>query len=494
MVQKFNGDRSGSFAMYAGAAVTMIAVTIVLQKKRTADSTAKLRCSGTDYESLIGNTPLIHLKKLSAHLSKKKKSHKGDGDKRIQNATNIYVKMESMNPGGTGKDRAALFMLRDAEKRGLLPPPITSTSSTSIEDESKYRIGNRKQAEERNLHINDDAEMSDTKNSASPDVSSTINVAIKRSKTGGIVVEGTSGSTGISLATLAAQRGHSTIIVMPDDQAQEKMTILRCLGAVLHVVPTAAISNPNHYVNVARKIAKEINDKSSERSIKCRGKMIQAAFMNQFENEANYNAHISTTGPEIWRQTRGKIDTFCMSSGTGGTISGVGQYLKDRCGSDGCKIVLIDPPGSALFNKIKYNIAYASEQMERGLLRHRYDTIAEGIGLDRVTRNFALGTDNNVMDDAVRVTDQEAVDMAHWLLKEEGLFVGSSSAMNVCGAIKVALSSPSSSCIVTVICDGGQRHLTRFWNKEFIKNWGLFWPEDDKDAWINRLPMDIIVP
>ncbi len=183
-----------------------------------------------------------------------------------------------------------------------------------------------------------------------------------------------------------------------------------------------------------------------------------------------------------------------LSFSSTGTISGVGQYLKEN---KECTIVLVDPPGSALYNKVKYNIAFTNEQKERALLRHRYDTIAEGIGLDRVTHNFALGVDNGIIDDAVQVSDQNAVDMAHWLLKEEGLFVGSSSAMNVIGAVRAALSlgiddSEKSNqghgrCVVTVICDGGQRHLTRFWSREFIKKWKLEWPGDDEIAWQRRI-------
>lgn len=434
--------------------VAVASTVAILYQRARRRKRSKLQSN--NYESLIGETPLVHLEKLSSIL--------GEGK-------NIYVKMESMNPGGTGKDRAALFMLRDAEKRGLLPPPLSKACKDG-EDLHKTKSQPFKGG---NKNADDDP------------ILSTIDIAVQRSKTGGIVVEGTSGSTGISLATLAAQRGHSTIIVMPDDQAKEKQTILRCLGAVLHVVPTAAISNPNQYVNVARKIAEEINRRYAEDPNSC----VKASFMNQFENEANYNAHITTTGPEIWRQTDHKVDAFCMSSGTGGTISGVGRYLKDRCHRHGrdCKIVLIDPPGSALLNKVKFNIAYASEQKERGLRRHRYDTIAEGIGLDRITHNFALGTDNAVLDDAIRVSDQEAVDMAHWLLKEEGLFVGSSSAMNVFGSVKVATESMGpGSCVVTVVCDGGQRHLTRFWNRDFVKEWGLEWPEDNVDKWMSRLP------
>jgi len=406
-----------------------------------------------NYESLIGNTPLLYLKKLSSLV--------GGGKK-------IYVKLESSNPGGTGKDRAALFMLQNAEEKGYLPPPQSQGNIEYTSIESKILKSQQASLDENDMLL------------------SSIFSAIQRSSTGGIIVEGTSGSTGISLSTLAAQRGHSIIIVMPDDQSKEKQTILKCLGAVLHVVPTASISNPNHYVNIAQKIARIINDDFGSYGVK-------ASFMNQFENEANFLAHYTTTGPEIWQQTNGNIHAFCMSSGTGGTISGVGKYLKERSklrNSD-CNVCLIDPPGSSLYNKVKYNVAFASEQSERGLLRHRYDTIAEGIGLDRVTHNFSLGVEYGVFNDAVRVTDQEAVDFAHWLLKEEGLFVGSSSAMNVIGAVRVAMEMDVNSSVVTVICDGGQRHLTRFWNRDFVLGWGLQWPEDDIIAWRSRLPLPL---
>jgi len=267
---------------------------------------------------------------------------------------------------------------------------------------------------------------------------------------------------------------------------------------------------------VARRIAEDINGGGWKGKVggdgDCtvdaigNGRPICAAFMNQFENESNYRAHVETTGPEIWKQTEHKIDAFCMSSGTGATLSGTGRYLKDRSISAmttgdsrhrrPCQIILVDPPGSVLYNKVKFNVAYASEQRERSLLRHRYDTIAEGIGLDRITHNFALGVEAGVVDDAVRISDQMAVDMAHWLLRYEDLFIGSSSAMNVFGAVVVALGDESlldvkvgpGACIVTVICDGGQRHLTRFWNRDFVRGWGLQWPGDDHAAWMERLP------
>ena len=356
-------------------------------RRRQEDDRTK-RCAG--YEALIGNTPLVKLEKLSKILKR-----------------NVYVKMEHMNPGGTGKDRAALAMIDQAERRNLLP-----------------RGG------------------------------------------GGIVVEGTSGSTGIALAALCNTRGHECVIVMPDDQAVEKQQLLRYLGAKVEVVPTASISNPKHYVNMARRYAKR----------ECDGGKF-AFFTDQFENEANMLAHYTTTGPEIWEQTCHEVDCFVMSSGTGGTISGVGMYLKEQKRS--IKVVLVDPPGSCLYNKVKHGVAYTSEQRERSLRRHRYDTIAEGIGLDRVTHNFSIGLNCDTIDDAIFIEDQEAVDMAHWLLKEEGFFVGSSSAMNLVGAVKISQQLPENSTIVTVFCDSGQRHVSRFWSEKFIEERNLQWPHGD---------------
>mmetsp|Transcript_28254 Transcript_28254/g.50069 ORF Transcript_28254/g.50069 Transcript_28254/m.50069 type:complete len:181 (+) Transcript_28254:3-545(+) len=162
-----------------------------------------------------------------------------------------------------------------------------------------------------------------------------------------------------------------------------------------------------------------------------------------------------------------------MSSGTGGTVAGVGTFLKQV--NPNVLTVLVDPPGSSLYHKIEHGVAYAVEQQERTLRKHRYDTLAEGIGLDRVTHNFSLGLD--CIDRAIRVTDQEAVDMAHWILRTEGLWIGSSSAMNLVGAIRTALDLPEGSHVVTMICDGGQRHATRFWDPSFIQEWGLQWPD-----------------
>jgi len=408
--------RNGIPVLTLGVVASSVVVAAVLcfRKKRLQRSNSH----SSAYEGLIGNTPMAQLTTLSRLIGRM-----------------LYVKMENLNPGGTGKDRAALGMIRAAEEAGALPSPNKSTSTIMDPSPSKDPL--------------DDS----------------ILEAMKTSRTGGLVVEGTSGSTGIALATLCASRGHACLVAMPDDQAIEKQTILKTLGAVVHVVPNAAISNPNHYVNTARRLA--------ERARHVYG--IQAVFVDQFENEANFAIHFQKTGPEIWKQCP-NLTAFVMSSGTGGTIAGVGKYLKSRAAH--VQIVLVDPPGSALYHKIQNGVAYTIQQSERSLKRHRYDTLAEGIGLDRVTHNLAMGIEH--IDSAVRVTDQEAVDMAHWLLKTEGLWIGSSSAMNVVGAVRTALDLPEGSKVVTLICDGGQRHVTRFWNRDFCRSWGLQWPGDEE--------------
>lgn len=393
------------------------------------------------HEQLIeGGTPLVKLQRVSRMLGR-----------------SIYVKMESLNPGGTGKDRAALSMIREAEQQGQLPLPVWEHGSHhgkgSIDDLILYKQDPNKNLSDMEIQLDHMVVQAMTQKSA---------------RSGGLVVEGTSGSTGIALATLCAARGHACLVVLPDDQAAEKRTILRSLGAVVHVVPTAAISNPYHYVNLARKAAIMAQEQHG----------IEAAFINQFENCANFEIHYRQTGPEIWRQMRqnGQIlDAFVMSSGTGGTIAGCGTYLKEQ--NNNIEIVLVDPLGSSLYNKVEHGVAYASQQQERGLQKHRYDTVAEGIGLDRVTENFALGLD--CIDRSICVSDQEAVDMAHWILHTEGLWMGSSSAMNLVGAIRTALDLPEGACVATIMCDGGQRHATRFWDPTFVRNWGLQWPDGD---------------
>ena len=397
------------------------------------------------YEQLIAKgTPLVRLHRISKLVDR-----------------NVYVKMESLNPGGTGKDRAALSMIQNAEAKGLLPPPQSTTSDLFLTPS----VGDNQQGTTRQSNNNNN---NNNNNACDSQLKEMIQRAIQTSRTGGLVVEGTSGSTGIALATLSAARGHACLVILPDDQAVEKQAILRSLGAVVYEVPTAAISNPNHYVNLARKAAKMANEILE-------GAAAAAFFVDQFENASNYEVHYQQTGPEIWSQLCGRVDAFVMSSGTGGTIAGVGTYLKEK--NHDVNIVLVDPPGSALHHKVEHGVAYAPEQRERTLRKHRYDTLAEGIGLDRVTHNFSLGLDS--IDSAIRVTDQEAVDMAHFLLQTEGLWVGSSSAMNVVGAIRTALELPPESNVVTIVCDGGQRHATRFWSPKFVQEWGLKWPGSD---------------
>jgi cysteine synthase len=389
------------------------------------------------YEKLIGGTPMVKLDFLSLRIGR-----------------SIHVKMESMNPGGTGKDRAAQCMIQHAEATGQLPSPMLGPN----QNQSRFQC----QVQVTKDTLEEEAKIDDGSSLSASSLLHLINVAMKRSHSGGLVIEGTSGSTGISLATLCAARGHACLVVLPDDQAPEKKRILQGLGATVRIVPTASISNPNHYVNVAKTLASMARDQG-----------IAAVFIDQFENLANFKVHYEHTGPEIFESCP-QLDAFCMSSGTGGTIAGVAKYLKERKPS--VRIVLVDPPGSALYHAVQHGIAYAPQQQERALKRHRYDTIAEGIGLDRLTTNFNQGM--VYMDESIRVSDQEAVDMAHYLLQTEGLWVGSSSAMNVVGAVRAARAYPPGSSVVTVICDAGQRHVARFWNKDFIADWGLIWPQD----------------
>jgi len=408
----------------------------------------------TAHEQLIeAGTPLIELKRVTKLIGR-----------------SVYVKMESMNPGGTGKDRAALNMIRMAEKEGKLPP------ATVV-------VNNR---EEANLFLHPSlpaitstpvggASNTATTPTIEIELENMVLKALERSYSGGLVVEGTSGSTGIALATLCAARGHACLVVLPDDQAVEKQRILRSLGAVVYEVPTAAISNPKHYVNLGRKAAVLARDKFG----------VAAVFIDQFENLSNFDIHYRKTGPELLRQLRERgrrLDAFVMSSGTGGTIAGMATYLKEQYATfqgtpKEVKVVLVDPPGSSLYHKVEHGVAFAEQQRERNLRKHRYDTIAEGIGLDRITRNFSSGLD--YIDRAIRVSDQEALDMAHWILRTEGLWIGSSSAMNLVGAIRTALTLSENSSVVTIICDGGQRHATRFWDPKFVKEWGLRWPKAD---------------
>lgn len=286
-------------------------------------------------------------------------------------------------------------------------------------------------------------------------------------RSGGTIVEGTSGNTGISLALAAAARGYRVHIVMPDDQAAEKMQLLQSFGAEVELVRPTSISNPEHYVNVARRRAEEFRGQPGGRG---------AVFADQFESPANFNAHYHGTGPELWSQCSGRLDSFVMSAGTGGTIAGVARFLKEV--SQEVKVYLADVPGSSLYNKVARGVLYASEQAEQTVRRHRMDTIVEGIGIERLTANFARGLPAHNgglpgIDAAVRVSDQEALDMAYYLLAHEGIFVGSSAAVNCAAAVKVARRRRPGAVIATVLCDGGQRHLSKFYNPTAWAEFGL---------------------
>lgn len=257
---------------------------------------------------------------------------------------------------------------------------------------------------------------------------------------------------------------------MPDDQAEEKAELLRRFGATVQMVRPASISSPEHYVNVARKHAEKLNAESANSAI----------FANQFENSANFRAHYQTTGPELWSQCfdctpHKSLDAFVMSAGTGGTLAGVGRFLKEQDSS--VKVILADVSGSALYYKVQKGVLYAPEQEERSIRRHRQDTIAEGIGNDRLTANFALGLEEHnggfqVIDSAVRVSDQEALDMAHHILRHEGLFLGSSAAVNCVAAVKVARMLPKGSTIATILCDAWLEGANVFeslsWFSDFV--------------------------
>jgi cysteine synthase A len=458
-------------------------------------------------DGLIGNTPLMRINSLSDLTG-----------------CEILGKAEWLNPGGSPKDRVAKQILDDAEDEGLLHPNTNSC-----------------------------------------------------------IFEGTVGSTGISLATLARARGYRCSIVIPDDVAREKTDLLRTLGAEIEAVRPRGIVDPRHFVNEARRRAEAFGtteligphayDEGSDAGVvpgwdgerrddlvvttdadvqrKVNGENAdeielrpRGFFADQFENISNFYAHYHGTGPEIWRQTGGMLDAFVAGAGTGGTLSGVSTYLKeavaqanrpnsdDDSGSEAdagswfnlgntpskriraqsmhngreelpwntgtssskgvgntynilnserkIDVVLADPQGSGLFNKVKYGVMYNQTEAEGKRRRHQVDTVVEGIGLNRLTRNFELGLD--AYDDAVSVTDEEAVAMSRHLVLRDGLFLGSSSAVNCVAAVRTALrlkkeredsasrylQADNPIVVVTILCDSGSRHLSKFWNDEAL--------------------------
>ena len=263
-------------------------------------------------------------------------------------------------------------------------------------------------------------------------------------KKGGTIVEGTAGNTGIGLTLIANSKGYKSIIVMPETQTKEKIDTLRSIGADLRLVPAKPYKDPDNYIKFSEKLAKEIYKKNNGNTI----------WANQFDNTANLNGHYNNTGKEIWNQTKGKIDGFICSSGTGGTIAGVGKALKEK--NNKVKIYLSDPKGSALYNFIKFNE-----------LKIEGNSITEGIGNSRITANFKEAP----IDDAYSIDDHEALTEIYKLIENEGLCLGTSSGINIAGAIKLAKELGPGKTIVTVLCDKSDRYHSKLFNKEFlIKN------------------------
>ncbi|KAF1932373.1 uncharacterized protein M421DRAFT_55202 [Didymella exigua CBS 183.55] len=268
---------------------------------------------------------------------------------------------------------------------------------------------------------------------------------------GDTIYEGTVGSTGISLAAICRARGYKAHICMPNDMAVEKSDILLKLGAEVERVKPAPIVDQKQFVNLARTRAAEHTASADKPG--------RGLFADQFETEANWRAHFTGTGPEIYEQTGGSLDAFVSGAGTGGTISGVALFLKSRLPA--VKIILADPPGSGLFNRVKYGVMFDPKEKEGTRRRHQVDTIVEGIGINRITHNFDVGRE--LIDDAIRVNDDQAASMARWLVEHDGIFVGSSSAVNCVAATKLATQLGPGHRIVTLLCDSGARHLSKFW-------------------------------
>ncbi|XXK32527.1 cysteine synthase A [Rhodobacteraceae bacterium nBUS_24] len=333
----------------------------------------------SDLADMVGNTPLIKLRRASE-----------------ETGCTILGKAEFMNPGQSVKDRAALFIIRDAIEKGLL-------------------------------------------------------------QSGGTIVEGTAGNTGIGLALVGASLGYKTVIVIPETQSQEKKDMLRLAGAELVQVPAAPYKNPNNYVRYSGRLAEKLTKNQAGGAI----------WANQFDNVANRQAHIETTGPEIWSQTAGKIDGFICAVGSGGTLGGIAQALQPK----GVKIGLADPMGAALYS-------FYTE----GVLKSEGNSISEGIGQGRITKNLEGFTP----DLCYQVTDHEALPIVFDLLQNEGLCLGASSGVNVAGAIKMARELGPGHTIVTILCDYGTRYHSKLFNPDFLKSKDLPLP-----PWMSMAPQSI---
>ncbi len=324
----------------------------------------------------IGHTPLIRLRRAS-----------------VLTGCTILGKAEFMNPGQSVKDRAALFIIKDAVRKGELRP-------------------------------------------------------------GGVIVEGTAGNTGIGLALVGNAMGFRSVIVIPETQSQEKKDALKIAGAELVEVPAVPYSNPNNYVKLSGRLAADLAKSEPNGAI----------WANQFDNVANRDGHIETTGPEIWEQTDGKIDGFTCAVGTGGTLAGIAIALKAR--NKNVKIALADPMGAALYSY------YTS-----GVLKSEGSSITEGIGQGRITRNL----EDAPIDIAYQIPDAEAVPLIFELLEHEGLCLGGSSGINVAGAMRLAKELGPGHTIVTVLADYGTRYQSKLFNPEFLREKGLPVP-----AWMER--------
>ena len=272
---------------------------------------------------------------------------------------------------------------------------------------------------------------------------------------GDTLYEGTAGSTGISLAMISSAKGYACEIFMPNDQAIEKSLLMEQYGATVHRVPPVSIVDSQQFTRLAEQRAKEKG----------------GFYTNQFENLSNFRAHYNMTGPEIVKQMVGKCwDGFVAAAGTGGTIAGISEYLRDTMGAACPRIALVDPQGSSLYNRVEHGVAFSVKEREGTRTKNQIDSITEGIGIvGRITANFAKAE----IDQAFQCSDQEAVDMARVLMREEGLFLGSSSAVNCVGAVKLAKVLGEGSTIVTILCDGGHRHLSRFYNRAILEERGL---------------------
>ena len=393
----------------------------------------------------IGNTPMIRVASLSDATG-----------------CDVLIKCEFANPGGSVKDRVALEIMREAMADGTL-------------------------------------------------------------RRGGVVAEGTAGSTGVSVAMVANALGCEAFLSLPDDAAAEKQMLMRAFGAVVKPVRPVAITHEDHFVNVARRRVKAARASREENK--------GGLFCDQFENLANARAHFEGTGPEIWEQVRtlaptasaasvasaagggarGKrttnaflrrfssrawtnapkfLDAFVCACGTGGTLAGVASFLRRADARIEC--FLVDPQGSSLYNKVTRGVLYTHQEAEGKRLRNPFDTITEGVGINRLTRNFAVALgdeklfasdtnersrttarDSLISPVAFRCSDREAVEMSRFLARNDGLFLGSSSCVNVVGAVKAARRLGPGKRVVTIACDGGGRHLSKFWSAEYLEKHGL---------------------